>query len=53
MIEAVNSEVPDMAQDVLARSVVIKAVQAACRAPSIHNSQPWRWVLDGDLQLQS
>lgn len=51
MIEAVNSEVRDMAQDVLARSVVIKAVQAACRAPSIHNSQPWRWVLDGDLQL--
>ncbi|MBL3735616.1 Acg family FMN-binding oxidoreductase [Mycobacteroides abscessus] len=51
MIEAVNSEVPEMAQDVLARNVVIKAVQAACRAPSIHNSQPWRWVLDGDLQL--
>ncbi|WP_343599187.1 NAD(P)H nitroreductase [Mycobacterium sp.] len=23
------------------------AVRVACRAPSLHNSQPWRWVLDG------
>ena len=24
----------------------------ACRAPSLHNSQPWRWILEGDrLQL--
>jgi nitroreductase len=23
------------------------AVQLACRAPSIHNSQPWRWVAEG------
>jgi hypothetical protein len=22
------------------------AVQLACRAPSLHNSQPWRWVVD-------
>lgn len=29
-----------------------KAVQLACRAPSVHNSQPWRWVAeDGALQL--
>ena len=27
--------------------VVRDAVQLACRAPSIHNSQPWRWVMDG------
>ena len=27
--------------------VVKKAVQLACRAPSLHNSQPWRWVADG------
>ncbi|OBG19870.1 NAD(P)H nitroreductase [Mycolicibacterium celeriflavum] len=28
------------------------AVILACRAPSLHNSQPWRWVLEGDrLQL--
>lgn len=24
-----------------------KAVQLACRAPSVHNSQPWRWVAEG------
>lgn len=29
-----------------------KAVQLACRAPSVHNSQPWRWVAEGGvLQL--
>jgi nitroreductase len=28
------------------------AVQLACRAPSVHNSQPWRWeVRDGVLRL--
>ena len=28
------------------------AVQLACRAPSFHNSQPWRWVFDrGRLHL--
>ncbi|MBB5915372.1 nitroreductase [Nocardia transvalensis] len=27
--------------------VVEKAVQLAGRAPSLHNSQPWRWVFDG------
>jgi nitroreductase len=33
--------------DVLARMVAL-----ACRAPSYHNSQPWRWVADHDgLQL--
>lgn len=24
------------------------SVRAACRAPSLHNIQPWRWVLDDD-----
>ena len=29
-----------------------RAVALACRAPSLHNSQPWRWVADGAvLQL--
>jgi hypothetical protein len=33
--------------DTLLKEVVIKnAVQLACRAPSLHNSQPWRWVAD-------
>ncbi|WP_275080632.1 Acg family FMN-binding oxidoreductase [Mycolicibacter sinensis] len=28
------------------------AVEAACRAPSLHNIQPWRWLFDGTaLQL--
>ena len=28
------------------------AVQLACRAPSLHNSQPWQWVAEGaGLQL--
>ncbi|MGD9622835.1 MAG: NAD(P)H nitroreductase [Mycolicibacterium sp.] len=24
--------------------VIVAAVQLACRAPSLHNTQPWRWV---------
>jgi len=24
--------------------VIAKAVELACRAPSLHNSQPWRWL---------
>jgi hypothetical protein len=32
--------------------VIKDAVGAACRAPSLHNSQPWQWVLSrGALQL--
>ena len=27
--------------------VIERAVELACRAPSLHNSQPWRWVADG------
>src|SRR6202051_2727145 len=26
--------------------VIKSALQLACRAPSLHNSQPWRWVAD-------
>ncbi|MDX1885999.1 Acg family FMN-binding oxidoreductase [Mycolicibacterium sp. 120270] len=34
-------------RDTIVDSEVIKrGVQLACRAPSLHNSQPWRWVLD-------
>ena len=28
--------------------VIRDAVRLACRAPSLHNSQPWRWVVAGD-----
>jgi hypothetical protein len=32
--------------------IIKDAVTLACRAPSLHNSQPWRWVAgDGALQL--
>jgi hypothetical protein len=32
--------------------IVKDAVSLACRAPSLHNSQPWRWVIEhGVLQL--
>jgi hypothetical protein len=27
--------------------VITDAVRLACRAPSYHNTQPWRWVVDG------
>ncbi len=32
--------------------VIEDAVRLACRAPSLHNSQPWQWVFDrGQLRL--
>lgn len=41
-----------MAQAVVGTDVLRDAVQLACRAPSLHNSQPWKWVADGaGLQL--
>ena len=37
----------------LVEAEVIKAaVESACRAPSLHNSQPWQWVFSsGELRL--
>lgn len=32
----------------LDRQVIETAVAVACRAPSLHNSQPWRWIADGN-----
>ncbi|MBF6208760.1 hypothetical protein IU483_32550 [Streptomyces gardneri] len=29
------------------RSTILAAVRLAARAPSVHNTQPWRWVFDG------
>ncbi|WP_227984394.1 Acg family FMN-binding oxidoreductase [Nocardia spumae] len=29
------------------RSTIIAALQLAARAPSVHNTQPWRWDFDG------
>jgi nitroreductase len=40
---------PDTVVDI---DILRDAVQLACRAPSLHNSQPWQWVADGaGLQL--
>jgi hypothetical protein len=25
--------------------IIAKAIHLACREPSLHNSQPWRWVV--------
>ena len=34
--------------DTLVDADLLKAaVQLACRAPSLHNSQPWHWVAEG------
>ena len=35
-----------MPQTKLAAEVLNSAVLLACRAPSVHNSQPWRWVYE-------
>lgn len=36
----------------VATNIIKAAVELACRAPSLHNSQPWHWVFDGRvLQL--
>lgn len=40
-----DTEIPD-------RPTVLAAMRLAGRAPSVHNTQPWRWVLDnGTLHL--
>lgn len=41
-----------MPNTVLDSAVIVNAVQLASRAPSLHNTQPWRWVATRDgLQL--
>jgi hypothetical protein len=37
----------DVVQETPTLHVIRNAVTLACRAPSLHNSQPWRWVADG------
>jgi len=35
-------------QDTLIDTDILRAaVQSACRAPSLHNTQPWQWVAEG------
>ena len=41
-----------MTGSAISSEVLAKAVELACRAPSVHNSQPWRWTAtDGVLRL--
>jgi hypothetical protein len=37
-----------MSTTTVATDLIERAVTLACRAPSYHNSQPWRWVADRD-----
>ena len=36
-----------MPKTMIPAKVVEDAVHLACRAPSYHNTQPWRWVVEG------
>lgn len=39
-------------RDAVVNTQVVKdGVQLACRAPSLHNSQPWQWVVDGSTVM--
>ena len=41
-----------MPATIVETEVIEDAVTASCRAPSLHNSQPWHWVLNGgELRL--
>ncbi len=43
---------PVTPQDTITREQLAAIVETACRAPSLHNSQPWRWVFErGTLNL--
>jgi hypothetical protein len=39
----------DMRDTMIDTKVIKDAVQLACRAPSLHNSQPWHWVATGKV----
>lgn len=36
-----------MTKPIVASAAISEAVELACRAPSLHNSQPWRWIDNG------
>lgn len=36
-----------MVSSALDPQVIANAIELACRAPSVHNSQPWHWVVEG------
>ena len=34
------------------RSLTLRVIELACRAPSVHNSQPWRWRVVDDATIE-
>jgi hypothetical protein len=38
---------PEVTRTEPGKDVIREAVALACRAPSLHNTQPWRWIRDG------
>lgn len=43
-----------MITETVARDTVQAALELACRAPSVHNTQPWRWqVTDESIHLRA
>lgn len=46
MVRDNGTEIP-MREVVVDTDVIKDAVELACRAPSLYNSQPWRWVVEG------
>jgi hypothetical protein len=45
----IADETVEVAQTMVDADVIKGAVELAVRAPSLHNSQPWRWVADGGV----
>lgn len=44
--------IPVTPPNTISREHLIAIVETACRAPSLHNSQPWKWIFDdGVLHL--
>lgn len=37
-----------MPSTAVSTDIVTRALRRACRAPSLHNSQPWQWVAEGE-----
>lgn len=49
----VGDDAGGMPDTMLDSATIVKAVQLASRAPSLHNTQPWRWVYTSDADAKS
>ena len=34
------------------RALALRVIELACRAPSVHNSQPWHWRVVDDATIE-